>query len=313
LMVRLAGASPLCAIYKQTIDRNCPGCKVYLIVTGPLHAHAARGSRSNIQMKFFDAVSDQEYMTVAMNDKYMNPGTRPLLSIPPEAEQIHDMIMIVLRQMRDAGYSDCINDDFRRLYLQAMELYADYQRITVKASGKTISCGSGCWICCCHYAEDIYSFEAEIISCSLKKLPAEERARIKKSCEKAVCALERLRPIVSEKLLLDEYRQISADIDADDILLSSYYQLKNRCPFLDDRNLCLIYAIRPLTCRAYINLGDPSVCPPEMINEADTSTYILDLNEEANDILDELHFRYERYPRDTSLCSLVLKYLSEGQ
>ena len=61
-----------------------------------------------------------------------------------------------------------------------------------------------------------------------------------------------------------------------------------------------------------INLGDPGVCPPEMINENDTVTYILDLDDEANELLDELHARYERYPEDTALCSLVLKYLSEN-
>jgi len=277
-----------------------------------LYAHTARHICRNIQKQFTGAVPDHEELTEKnMSEKYMDSGTRPLLSIPPEAKKIHDSITTILRQIRDAGYPDCTNDEFRRLYSQAMALYADYQRICVNASGEILSCGPGCWICCCHYAEDVYSFEAEIIARHVKRLPVRTRALIEKSCEKAVYALENLRPIVSQKLQLEEYRSITAETDAADILLSSYYQLKNRCPFLDEKNLCLIYAIRPLTCRAYINLGDPSVCPPEMINESDASTYILDLDDEANGMLDELHFRYERYPGDTSLCSLVLKHLSE--
>ena len=243
----------------------------------------------------------------------INSAPKPLLSIPPSAEKIHADIIKILREIIDSNYSDCKDDRFQRAYQGAMNLYDDYQRVSVAASGDALACRAGCWICCCHYAEDVYSFEAEIISSHVKKLPAEIRARIEKSCERAVYEFERVKEIVRKKLAQDEYKPLSEESDPDEILLNSYYQLKNRCPFLDEKNRCVIYPIRPLTCRAYINLGDPSVCPPEMINEADTVTYILDLDDEANDILDELHFRYEIYPEDTSLCSLVLKYLSEDE
>jgi uncharacterized protein len=238
-------------------------------------------------------------------------ASKPLLPIPPSAKIIHAEIVAILRGILDANYPCCDNEEFRRSYLNAMKLYDEYQSESVSASGDTLACREGCWICCCHYAEDVYSFEAEIIASHVKKLPAETRTRIEESCEKAVYRFERLKSIVREKLSLDEYKSLREESDPDEILLNSYYQLRNRCPFLDGTDRCAIYQIRPLTCRAYINLGDPSVCPPEMINEADTVTYILDIDDEANDILDELHFRYERYPRDTALCSLVLKYLSE--
>lgn len=242
-----------------------------------------------------------------------NTAQKPLLPIPPAAEKIHADIIKILREILDAHYPDCDNEDFRRSYLDAMMLYDEYQREAVAASGDTLACRAGCWICCCHYAEDVYSFEAAIIASRVKQLPAAARARIEESCEKAVYRIERLKKIVLEKLSLDEYKSLSGESDPDEILLNSYYQLRNRCPFLDETDGCAIYQIRPLTCRAYINLGDPSVCPPEMINEADTVTYILDLDDEANDLLDELHFRYEKYPEDTALCSLVLKYLSEDE
>jgi len=238
-------------------------------------------------------------------------ASKPLLPIPPSAERIHAEIIGILRRLLDANYPDCDTVQFRDSYHAALKLYDDYQRESVAASGDTLSCKEGCWICCCHYAEDVYSFEAELIASHVKKLPAEARMRIEESCEAAVYKFERLKDIVRDKLSLDEYRPFSEEADPDEILLNSYYRLRNRCPFLDPANRCAIYRIRPLTCRAYINLGDPSVCPPEMINEIDTVTYILDLDDEANGLLDELHFRYEKYPRDTALCSLVLKYLSE--
>jgi uncharacterized protein len=240
-------------------------------------------------------------------------GSKPLLPIPPSAQKIHAEIIGILRGFLDADQPDCDNEKFHQAYCTAMKLYDDYQRESVAASGDRLSCKEGCWICCCHYAEDVYSFEAEMIASHVKKMPAELRARIEEACESAVYRFERLKPIVREKLSLDEYKSFSEEVDPDEILLNSYYQLKNRCPFLDQTDRCVIYEIRPLTCRAYINLGDPSVCPPEMINETDTVTYILDLDDEANEILDELHARYEKYPRDTALCSLVLKYLSEDE
>ncbi|MCU0822397.1 MAG: YkgJ family cysteine cluster protein [Spirochaetes bacterium] len=245
--------------------------------------------------------------------KEKNNPSKPLLEIPPSAEIIHAEIVGILRQILNSAYSDCCCEDFRGLYSKAMKLYDDYQRISVEASGDKMPCGPGCWICCCHYAEDIYSFEAEIISLYVKQLSPQIRTEIERRCENAVYELERIKTIVLEKLSLEEYRPISDETDPDEILLNSYYQLRNRCPFLDESGRCIIYHIRPLTCRAYINLGDPSVCPPEMIHETDTATYILDLDDEANDILDQLHFRFERYPEDTALCSLVLKYLSEDE
>ncbi|MBN1498172.1 MAG: YkgJ family cysteine cluster protein [Spirochaetes bacterium] len=237
---------------------------------------------------------------------------KPLLRIPPAAEKIHADITRILREILDANYPDCDDAGFRRSYINAMTLYDDYQREAVSASGDRLACGEGCWICCCHYAEDVYSFEAALIASYVKTLPEEESARIEESCEETVYRFERLKDIVREKLSLDEYKSAPEELDPDEILLNSYYQLRNRCPFLDQSDRCAIYPIRPLTCRAYINLGDPGVCPPEMINESDTVTYILDLDDEANELLDELHARYERYPKDTALCSLVLKYLSEN-
>ncbi len=240
-----------------------------------------------------------------------NPATKPLLPIPPSARKIHADIVRILRGLLDADCPDCVNEEFRRSYRAAMELYDDYQRESVAASGDTCACHEGCWICCCHYPEDVYSFEAELIAAHVRKLPTEQRAWIEESCEKAVYRFEGLKKILREKLSMDEYRSLSEESDPDEILLNSYYRLRNRCPFLDETNRCAVYRIRPLTCRAYINLGDPSVCPPEMINETDTVTYILDLDDEANEMLDTLHCRHEKYPGDTALCSLVLKYLSE--
>jgi hypothetical protein len=72
----------------------------------------------------------------------------------------------------------------------------------------------------------------------------------------------------------------------------------------------MIYPVRPLTCRMYLSTSDPLRCNPDYIHASLTPTMIIDLSEEANRILDRLHFRFQRFDGDTGLRSLLLKHLS---
>jgi hypothetical protein len=74
---------------------------------------------------------------------------------------------------------------------------------------------------------------------------------------------------------------------------------------------CMIYPVRPLTCRMYVSVSDPLRCNPDYIHASTPPTMIIDLSEEANRIVDKLHFKFLRYDGDSGLRSLLLKYLSE--
>jgi Fe-S-cluster containining protein len=79
---------------------------------------------------------------------------------------------------------------------------------------------------------------------------------------------------------------------------------------LGDDGTCCVYPVHPLTCRIYVSFSEPHRCDPDYINEDAVPTALLDLEEQANRILDSLHFRYRRFGDDTGLRSLLASYLS---
>ncbi len=246
-----------------------------------------------------------------MSEHIINRNFKPLLPVPPDAKEIHGRILELLRSLLGDGTLTPSDPGFQATYLQAMELYQEYQQAVVAHSGYRMECRSGCYICCCHWADDIYSFEAEILTRHLLTLPAAVRKRIISDARRSVRQYREIKKRKAGELTEEDFEGMSEEWDPEEIVLNEFYRLKSRCPLLDEDNRCMVYSLRPLTCRAYINLGNAALCPPEMINENDTVTYILDLDDEANELLDELHFRFERFPGDSALRSLVLKYLTE--
>jgi hypothetical protein len=62
----------------------------------------------------------------------------------------------------------------------------------------------------------------------------------------------------------------------------------------------------------YVSFSDPFRCSPDDINEGDTPTYLFDLEEEADALIDALHFKFLRFEGDSGLRSLLVKYLSDA-
>lgn len=235
------------------------------------------------------------------------------LVIPAAAGRIHREIMTILQGLVDADESDCESESFRSGYARAMVLYTDYQRAVFTGSDYEAGCRPGCSICCCHWADDVYSFEAALIAAAVRSMGPAVVDAVQRSCQKSVEEYRRVHTIAMEKLTAGGIGgDRGENLDPDELVLNSYFQLRSRCPLLDDRDRCIVYDLRPLTCRAYVNLGDPSFCTPEMIHENDTLTWVLDLDDEANALLDRLNARHERFPGDGGLRSLVLKYLADN-
>jgi hypothetical protein len=59
-----------------------------------------------------------------------------------------------------------------------------------------------------------------------------------------------------------------------------------------------------------MSFSDPSHCMPEYVDETDVRTYMLDMEEEAGELLDELHERFIRFPGVTGLRALVARALA---
>jgi Fe-S-cluster containining protein len=213
-----------------------------------------------------------------------------------------------LESIRSNDAVSCLDDRFRRPWEEACTLLERYQRAIIEASGMKASCTKGCAVCCCHWVEDVNSFEAEIIVDYLKKNHAERIPYIAEKCLSDNGRLKRLETLVEQKLAAAS-TLLDRTIDGVDLRLASFYQLGLECPLLE-KGECMVYQVRPITCRMYVSFSDPLRCRPEYIYEGATPTYLFDPGEEVDRLIDKLHFKYMKFEGDTGLRSLLAKYLS---
>jgi Fe-S-cluster containining protein len=155
----------------------------------------------------------------------------------------------------------------------------------------------------------VYSFEVEIIAEGLRLNRENEIPTIIKVLEEDEMWRERIKSAVTRSMGKSRYARGLKDSDPYDIVLSGFYQLRRACPLLDKDGSCSIYAVRPLTCRIYVSFSHPRYCKPENINEGKAATYLLDLEKDASDLFDALHFMYDEAHGDTGLRSMLLKRL----
>jgi hypothetical protein len=62
-----------------------------------------------------------------------------------------------------------------------------------------------------------------------------------------------------------------------------------------------------------MSFSENALCAPEYQETDDIPTYLLNLDENASEILDRLHFRYQRFPEETGLRSMLVKHLTEDK
>lgn len=213
----------------------------------------------------------------------------------------------ILKQLFALETNDCLSSEFRTLFSSYLELFDDYQKSVLEYNHRVTTCKAGCSCCCNHWVEDVNSFEAVIISDYIHKHFQEQIPEIIKRCKYDQKQLEHIEKCMISHPDLNEITE--SQLDHTDLLLSVFYQFKRPCPLLDKSGMCTIYPVRPLTCRIYMSFSDPSCCDPEYINEDDTPTYLLDVEEEASELLDQLHFKFLIFEGNTGLRSLLLSHL----
>ncbi len=236
------------------------------------------------------------------------PVQKELLRIPPEARAVHNGIVRALESMENGNAQSCLADDFKLSYFRVFELFEQYQQMVIQHNNYKVSCKRGCAYCCNHWVEDVNSFEAEIIAEYLRKYFPDSIEKIVAQCIEDEAILNNI-----EKLTIDRMSDIddTGTIDYIDLVLSVFYQMNRTCPLLSENGACSIYKVRPLTCRIYMSFSENALCAPEYQETDDIPTYLLNLDENASEILDRLHFRYQRFPEETGLRSMLVKYLTE--
>jgi hypothetical protein len=237
-------------------------------------------------------------------------SSAPPPAVPAAAAPAVHRISKGLAVLERAAYRSPLEAGFIGRWREVLDDIRTYHDCVIAHSGYTATCSRGCTSCCCHWVEDVNSFEAEIMADFLRKHFPERIDAIIRCCRGDSAELERLDMLVQDRLGKCSQPGSEPPIDQVDLLLSVFYQLRRPCPLLLEDGSCLAYEVRPLTCRMYISFSDPLRCDPEYINTSLISTCIIDLSRGANRILDALHFKYLRFEGDTGLRSLLAKYLA---
>ncbi len=231
-------------------------------------------------------------------------------AVPPAAKIVEDEIVSILTRLVTRPHPSCLDKEFRSGYSRVLDLFATYQENVLAAYPLAASCKKGCGICCNHWPEDTYSFEVEIIADHLRTHRPREIDRIVELLKVDVRCLQNIKRTVEARFKGQAEREALAGIDLYDVALSSFYQFNRPCPLLDKNGSCTIYAIRPFTCRVYVSFSSPYLCGPECILGEKAMTYLLDLEKDASELFDRLHFAYDVFDGDTSLRSMLCKALT---
>ena len=231
--------------------------------------------------------------------------------IPPEARHTERRIAGILRRLLAAAHPTCLDERFLKGYAEVQRLFSKYQREILIASPHKVTCGPDCGTCCNHWPEDTYSFEVQIIADYLKKARPGEINRITHSLREDMACLDRIKTAVRKRLLDPRERAALGDIDPYDVALSSFYRFNRPCPLLDKNGSCSIYPIRPFTCRVYVSFSPPEYCRPGRILGEKAMTYLLDLEKDASELFDRLHFMYDVFDGDTGLRSMLYRALTK--
>jgi Fe-S-cluster containining protein len=235
---------------------------------------------------------------------------RPPAPVPSAtARSLEKKIVTILNRLIRVSHPSSLDKKFRSDYEKTLFLFSLYQDAVLADYPLKMSCGPRCGACCFHWPEDTYSFEVEYIADFLKKNRREEVPAIRSSLSGDIACLTRIKKTVSARLRDADQKAAIGGIDPYDIALSSFYLLKRPCPLLTRDGSCSIHPIRPFTCRVYISFSSKEYCKPSRIASDKALTYLLDLEQDASDLFDQLHFMYDVFDGDTSFRSMLYKAL----
>jgi Fe-S-cluster containining protein len=232
--------------------------------------------------------------------------------LPPpnkKARALHATIIAKLKDMLALNAASPLDPAFAGTYNTVLELFGAYQQEIIAGSKYKVTCGKGCSLCCYHWVADVYSFEAHIIAEHIKGRMPQKIPSLCATLREDAGMLQTLDDVLDDQVLKDASPSVIEDLDRDDLLLEGFYQLRRACPLLDASGACSIYLLRPMSCRAYLSFSDPLLCDPDTIYYHEVLTCLCTLEQEADELLEELHARYDHCELDTSLRTLLPYYL----
>jgi len=222
---------------------------------------------------------------------------------------LYAKIVAELKGMLAANAASPLDPTFATSYNTVLNLFGTYQQEIIAGSDYRVTCRKNCALCCYHWVADVYSFEAAIIAEHIKDCMPQKISALCATLREDAGLLQTLDDMLDERVLKSASPHTLEALDRDDMLLEGFYQLRRPCPLLDADDACSIYTLRPMSCRAYLSFSDPLLCDPDTIYYQEVRTCLCTLEQEADELLEELHTRYDHCDLDTSLRTLLPYYL----
>ena len=167
------------------------------------------------------------------------------------------------------------------------------------------SCYKGCAYCC-YFPIIVTKAEAKLMVEYIHSLPKQKQQQIWNHINQY---FESYSDKISEAC--------SLNFQDDRFFKETYIRKQLPCPFLDTKtNTCLVYEVRPIPCRTYLNYCHPSVCaendvPKEPFSyEFVYAFYMQALNEVIQELTEEEEFDFD-YPNDLITYDYLPNLLSE--
>lgn len=236
--------------------------------------------------------------------------TKPELKIPESALMREEKMRAILYRLLDMDVDSPLDEPFYSEYMTFLDIFKEFQDDIINASQYKCQCFAGCSFCCNHWVEDVNSFETILMGDYIKKQFPEKIGSVVAAFKEDDQHLHYVSQVMEQKISEIEGDDELNHLDQTDLLLASYYQLKRPCSLLDEEGKCSVYDVRPITCRIYFNFSKAEMCNPDKIHDPDIPTYLVDVQEETNLLLDKLHLKFARF-ESTGLRSTLIEYLSE--
>lgn len=174
------------------------------------------------------------------------------------------------------------------------DLHARYDAYisAVLATGDRIACARGCSSCCSHYVTSVEPYELVFLHGRIRSLAGYPGKLV---------SLHR------RAALFGELRRRESGEEAEDRALYRYYLRNQPCPFLTSAGACGVYANRPISCRMFFSLSDPSYCRGKAVTSPANRNFIVELPEDIEASLARAGRAFARFELPESLFEGLLK------
>ena len=214
-------------------------------------------------------------------------------------DEIVDGILV----KEDVSADDKIAQAFAQLLQAVSEEISDME----STADLMPTCQMGCAFCC-YFPIITNKMEAMLIKDAISKMPADRKHFIENHLSDYYQVYEK------------KVEQLSGiDIISDPDAKYKYKKEQLPCPFLNLKtNACMVYEVRPLPCRTYVNYTNPKVCADNIMPK-ETISYEFLYQEYMGAMNELLQYLYENdriekmdYPGDLYQEGLLINWMKES-